>query len=120
VLQKVDVPVVTNDKCQLMYSFNIFFKPKIDSTHLCAGWRGGADSCQGDSGGPLFATINGVYTEIGIVSEGFMCAKIFNPGKYTRVSSYIDWIKAQIAQGAALMPISNVNNTSANGNITSF
>jgi secreted trypsin-like serine protease len=40
--------------------------------------------------------VDGKYTLVGIVSEGFGCAKFFNPGKYTRVSYYLSWIRDRI------------------------
>lgn len=57
--------------------------------------------CGGDSGGPLFIYGNGVtYLEqclIGIVSYGSPNGcNSGQPTVYTRVSSYIDWIKARI------------------------
>ena len=46
-LQWVQVPPITNEKCQKSYG-NI-----ITDSMICAGLEdGGKDSCQGDSGGP--------------------------------------------------------------------
>jgi secreted trypsin-like serine protease len=59
---------------------------------VCAGYAdGGIDACQGDSGGPLVVG----DTLIGIVSFGDGCGKAGKPGVYTRVSAYVDDIKAQ-------------------------
>ncbi|KAL7981143.1 hypothetical protein Chor_005377 [Crotalus horridus] len=59
---------------------------------LCAGiLEGGKDSCQGDSGGPLIC--NGQFQ--GIVSWGaHPCGRRLNPGFYTKVFDYIDWIQS--------------------------
>ncbi|XP_039181632.1 snake venom serine protease 2-like isoform X6 [Crotalus tigris] len=59
---------------------------------LCAGiLEGGKDSCQGDSGGPLIC--NGEIQ--GIVSWGaHPCGRRLNPGFYTKVFDYIDWIQS--------------------------
>nr|UMK70509.1 Kallikrein 2 [Tropidolaemus subannulatus] len=61
------------------------------SRTLCAGiLEGGKDSCKGDSGGPLIC--NGEIQ--GIASWGWHpCAKQREPGHYTKVFDYTDWIK---------------------------
>ncbi|KAJ6642534.1 Chymotrypsin-1 [Pseudolycoriella hygida] len=48
-------------------------------------------SCQGDSGGPLVEKVNGVYSQVGIVSWGLPCAKGL-PDVFTSVAYYRDWI----------------------------
>ncbi|RXG57915.1 Chymotrypsinogen 2 [Armadillidium vulgare] len=49
ILQKLTVPVVSDDKCRTYYGKN-----KIADSMICAGYsEGGKDSCRGDSGGPL-------------------------------------------------------------------
>lgn len=58
VLQEVKVPIVSNDRCKMMFlrAGRHEFIPDI---FLCAGHdTGGHDSCQGDSGGPLQVFLN--------------------------------------------------------------
>ncbi|MBO9667336.1 MAG: serine protease [Bdellovibrio sp.] len=87
-LQKVDVPLVTFEKCNKAY------KGKITELMLCAGYpEGGKDSCQGDSGGPLVLKRDGQDVLIGIVSWGDGCGRRGVPGVYSKVSAAIDWIK---------------------------
>ena len=71
-----------------------------DETNLCAGVpEGGRDSCQGDSGGPLYR-VEGAQNQItsisGITSWGIGCGAAENPGIYTNVASYVDWIRSNM------------------------
>jgi secreted trypsin-like serine protease len=70
------------------------FKGKIDESVICAGLRkGGKDTCNGDSGGPLVRfNRHGVPFLHGITSWGEGCARPLQPGVYTRVSHYANWI----------------------------
>ena len=90
-LRRVELPMVDLPKCQQAYkgASNI-----IDARTICAGLdEGGKDSCQGDSGGPLvMPNDQGERVQIGVVSWGAGCAKAGNPGVYTRVSAFSDWI----------------------------
>ena len=87
ILQWVEISVVPRATCQVPYG------SLIQSTMICAGemGTGGKDSCNGDSGGP--AVQSGV--QVGIVSFGVVCGSPTYPGVYTRVGSYINWIKSK-------------------------
>ncbi|XP_072508616.1 anionic trypsin-2-like [Notamacropus eugenii] len=88
VLQCLEVPILSDADCQSAYP------GRITENMVCAGFlEGGKDSCQGDSGGPM------VCNEVlqGIVSWGYGCGLSDNPGVYTKVYNYVDWIEATIA-----------------------
>ncbi|KAF8767411.1 Serine protease filzig like protein [Argiope bruennichi] len=96
ILQKVNVPVLTNGACLKMY-FEAGHTYPLEDNQMCAGYReGGKDSCQGDSGGPLFVNQDNKMTVIGLVSAGIKCGSPLLPGIYTRVISHLDWIEQQI------------------------
>lgn len=86
ILQAVEVPTMTNARCQEIYSGED--EEEIFESNLCAGEEG-RDACQGDSGGPL--VYNGVH--VGIVSWGYGCAFQW-PTVYTRVSEFLNFIIA--------------------------
>eukprot|EP01080_Neovahlkampfia_damariscottae_P001662 gene1662-432_t len=56
------------------------------------------DSCGGDSGGPLVWTSNNVDYLIGVVSYGSSgaCGNVDTFGVYTKVKSYISWMKQYV------------------------
>jgi secreted trypsin-like serine protease len=92
-LLMVDVPVVSNETCNLPTSYG----GAVSENMICLGKAaGGADSCQGDSGGPA-ARIGDKIVLAGIVSWGWGCAQPNLYGVYTRVSSVADWVKATMA-----------------------
>ncbi|EFY96505.2 Peptidase cysteine/serine, trypsin-like protein [Metarhizium robertsii ARSEF 23] len=65
---------------------------RITQNMICAGAsRGAQDSCYGDSGGPLVDAHSN--TLVGIVSFGLACGHPTAPGVYTKVSSYMDFIR---------------------------
>lgn len=47
---------------------------------------------QGDSGGPLSCKHEEVWYLVGITSWGEGCARPRQPGVYTKVVDYLDWI----------------------------
>lgn len=85
-LRAVDVPIL--EMCN--------HRKDIEGDEICAGYsKGGRDACQGDSGGPLFCRSASTETEYylaGIVSHGEGCARENEPGVYTRVALFVDWI----------------------------
>jgi secreted trypsin-like serine protease len=95
VLREVDLPVVSTPDCAMRYSGAL-----IGDGQICAGHeQGGKDSCQGDSGGPLAARDkNSCPYQVGVVSWGESCAVQKAYGVYTRVSSYVPWIKTFVPE----------------------
>uniref|UniRef100_A0A2A4JFQ7 Peptidase S1 domain-containing protein n=1 Tax=Heliothis virescens TaxID=7102 RepID=A0A2A4JFQ7_HELVI len=73
----------------------------LEEHQICAGkLEGGVDTCQGDSGGPLQVQLDlpivdqgNINYVIGITSFGKGCGAPNQPGVYTRVVSFIDWIE---------------------------
>lgn len=93
ILQKVDVPLVSQEECNKSYS------GEITDRMICAGLKqGGKDSCQGDSGGPLLVQDNakGEVVLAGVVSWGEGCARPNKYGVYSKVNSVSDWIAQTI------------------------
>ncbi|XP_039738630.1 plasma kallikrein isoform X2 [Pteropus medius] len=88
ILQKANIPLVTNEECQKRYR-----NYEITKQMICAGYKeGGKDACKGDSGGPLVCKHNGIWHLVGITSWGEGCARSEQPGVYTKVAEYVDWI----------------------------
>ncbi|CAG2113186.1 unnamed protein product, partial [Medioppia subpectinata] len=86
-LKTVDVPAVLRKDCQDDYLMH-----DITDNMSCAGFdEGGKDACTNDSGGP--AKYNNVL--VGVVSWGGGCAVAHQPGVYTRVGKYRQWIQEQ-------------------------
>ncbi|CAL4106155.1 unnamed protein product, partial [Meganyctiphanes norvegica] len=93
ILQEVQVSVMNNSKCikQRLISDNMLCTANEEGYA-----EGGKDACQGDSGGPLFVKQKGRHVQIGITSDGKGCASKENPGVYSRVSKFIDWIEKEV------------------------
>ena len=58
----------------------------------------GKDSCKGDSGGPLVSRefAGEPWYQIGVVSYGTGKCGVGEPGVYTRVDGYLDWIESKL------------------------
>ena len=90
VLQQANVHVLTapDGSCG---SYGSSFR---NVSHVCAGEAvGGIDTCQGDSGGPLVVDVDGRRILAGVTSVGNDCALANYPGVYTRVTSFLPWIR---------------------------
>ena len=97
VLIQVDLDLVPLDVCHDARGY----AARVHASTICAS-RPGKDTCRGDSGGPLVLDSEvrakpdeepvTRYLLIGIVSWGSGCAQTGQPGLYTRVPSYLDWI----------------------------
>ncbi|XP_071493626.1 trypsin-2-like [Diadema antillarum] len=89
-LQEVYVPIIDTEVCNRQNWYN----GAITDNMFCAGYpEGGQDSCQGDSGGPFVCRNQaGAWELTGVVSWGYGCADALNPGVYTRVTRYNNWI----------------------------
>jgi hypothetical protein len=88
VLMKVDLRVMETARCQQLPGYG---PQKIHANVICAA-HPERSTCQGDSGGAITLT-NGAPTVVGVVSWGKKrCSGDGQPGAYTRVASYRDWI----------------------------
>ncbi len=96
VLMKVDLRAMDTGRCSQLPGYG---PQKIGGNVICAAWPG-RSTCRGDSGGPIILT-NGAPTVVGIVSWGKKrCAGDGQPGVYTRVESYLPWIRQAMALDA--------------------
>jgi Trypsin len=89
VMLKVDMKVMATDRCSALPGYG---PDKIHGKMICAA-DPGRSTCRGDSGGGLTFT-NGAPKVVGVVSWGkARCAGDGQPGAYTRIASYADWIR---------------------------
>uniref|UniRef100_A0A2K6F0P8 Tissue-type plasminogen activator n=1 Tax=Propithecus coquereli TaxID=379532 RepID=A0A2K6F0P8_PROCO len=95
-LKEAHVRLYPSSRCTSQHLFN----RTVTSNMLCAGdTRSGGnqdnlhDACQGDSGGPLVCLKDNRMTLVGIISWGLGCGQKDVPGVYTKVTSYLDWIR---------------------------
>lgn len=90
----------------------------VEGNEICAGYsNGGRDACQGDSGGPLFCRSESnapEYYLAGIVSHGEGCARENEPGVYTRVALFVEWISEMEKKGLE-MSLSRITRTECPG-----
>ena len=101
-LQKVQVPIVSDSACQAAYGSQL--KP---TSMVCAGdiVNGGKDSCQGDSGGPLAVQKpDNSWLLVGVVSWGQGCAEVGYPGVYAEVVAGTAWITKMVGGGGTSSP----------------
>uniref|UniRef100_A0A7M4EC06 Serine protease 12 n=1 Tax=Crocodylus porosus TaxID=8502 RepID=A0A7M4EC06_CROPO len=91
-LQQAAIPLLPKRVCEERY------KRRFTGRMLCAGnlqEQKHVDSCQGDSGGPLMCERPGEsWVVYGVTSWGYGCGVKDSPGVYTKVSSFVPWIKS--------------------------
>ncbi|XP_075170302.1 serine protease snk-like isoform X2 [Haematobia irritans] len=98
-LLKTYLSIIPNSDCSHHFPNEQSLPSSIVETQLCAkDFQRQSDTCQGDSGGPLIlrsTSQHGVEVPfvVGITSFGRICG-MNQPGVYTRVSEYIDWIES--------------------------
>lgn len=108
ILRQVTQPLNTDQECSTYLGSN------YTTEMICAGFeQGGTDSCQGDSGGPLVIETDSGWQQLGIVSWGFGCAAAGNPGAYTKLALYADWIE-NITEKASITESTRFNYTVVN------
>ncbi|CAL1260800.1 unnamed protein product [Larinioides sclopetarius] len=90
---EVSLPIITNKQCESMYK-QAGFVEDIPDIFICAGYvNGGKDSCEGDSGGPMvLQESDGRWILAGVISWGIGCAMPNQPGVYTRITKFSEWI----------------------------
>uniref|UniRef100_A0A8C4YK83 Neurotrypsin n=1 Tax=Gopherus evgoodei TaxID=1825980 RepID=A0A8C4YK83_9SAUR len=91
-LQQAAISLLPKRRCEERY------KRRFTGRMLCAGnlqEQKHVDSCQGDSGGPLICERPGEsWVVYGVTSWGYGCGIKDSPGVYTKVSSFVPWIKS--------------------------
>ncbi|CAL8105269.1 unnamed protein product [Orchesella dallaii] len=98
-LQHALVQILSDDDCHKQWGHDYY-----PENMICAGTPSSQlknrrlvpDSCYGDSGGPLMARgINDTakWYLLGIVSWGYLCGDPEYPGVYTKIVTYLDWIR---------------------------
>ncbi|CAK9301381.1 unnamed protein product [Gordionus sp. m RMFG-2023] len=94
VLNEIAVPIIPNYECNQPDWLN----DRVTENMLCAGGEL-VDACSGDSGGPLECLgDDDVWYATGIVSWGIDCGKPMKPGVYTRLITFVNWIKDKMNQ----------------------
>jgi len=111
-LRKVDVPMVSLNKCKQAYQA---VYSDVTGDTVCAGFSsGGFDSCQGDSGGPLLHLYNNEWYQVGVVSWGIGCGRPNLYGVYSSVHYHRSWVEKFII----IYPFDVVNPSTATFDFT--
>lgn len=90
-LQCAFIPILSQNQCKKLYK--MYHRIYVKSSQMCTLSTEGIDACQGDSGGPLLCNT----IQVGIISWGIDCGEPRNPGVYTRIDLYLDFIQDTIS-----------------------
>jgi len=102
--QKLEMPILSPTDCTAKWGPEF----KTVESQVCAGGELGKDSCKGDSGGPLYITLlnkqgdpwqtndDAKFYLLGLVSFGSKQCGSGKPGIYTRLESFVPWIRETI------------------------
>ncbi|XP_065312787.1 trypsin-like, partial [Gordionus sp. m RMFG-2023] len=87
-IKQVCLPLIPWKDCKDIYGND------LTKNMICAGdiKRGVIDTCEGDSDGPLMCYTN-KWEVYGITSWGYGCGEPNNPGVFTDINRFIDWIE---------------------------
>jgi len=89
ILNKIEIDVVDNNifnkKFSKILTKNMYTAHRVNGEIIY-------DSCQGDSGGGVWKKNNNIIYITGLVSWGYQCGKKNNPGVYTKLINYFDWV----------------------------
>lgn len=98
-LRVAHVPIIDHAKCTDQYQA---LGETVTDHMICAGYQAGKiDSCKGDSGGPFVCVENGRYVLVGATSWGVGCARAGQPGVYTDIKDYLEWIMSTMLSRAS-------------------
>lgn len=95
-------PSLTSIQAQIMPNTGLlsgcapFFPGRIDVSHICTSGAGQRGFCQGDIGSPLTILRNGVFFQVGIASTFPGGCNTLQPSVYTRVTSFLPWIRSNM------------------------
>ncbi|EAT42843.1 AAEL005654-PA [Aedes aegypti] len=104
-LLKVSLKPIANSKCETFYYSELVrgLKTGLHENHLCAVDEK-MDTCEGDSGGPLQVKLQHHRSltpfVVAVTSFGLPCG-LSNPGVYTKIAPYHDWIVSTMRQNGA-------------------
>ncbi|XP_031353249.1 phenoloxidase-activating factor 3-like [Photinus pyralis] len=90
--KKVSAQLLPLDTCRGVYNNT---RQLITTNHLCVSEDKTTFTCQGDAGGPLMLSVKNQWEGVGVVSFGTYCGAEY-PAVYTKVSSYLDWIRQNV------------------------
>nr|CAD7411447.1 unnamed protein product [Timema cristinae] len=102
-LQKVTLPVYSTKKCQKSHNTASILLGQV----ICTLSNKKKDACRGDSGGPLVC--KGVQE--GVVSWGLGCARPREPGVFTRVDYFLNWMSdiMELHKSARSIAVTNLS-----------